>query len=103
VQWLQLRGLVKESKYGLTLEDPELEVLAHPGDTIDSLTIGRVVPIYALTEGVGADMVRQAVIAALPAIAHLKDPLPAALLKQYGLMELKEAIANITFPQIAPP
>ena len=91
-------GLVKESKYGLTLEDPELEVLAHPGDPIDSLTIGRVVPIYALTEGVGADMVRQAVIAALPAIAHLKDPLPAALLKQYGLMGLKEAIANIHFP-----
>ncbi len=91
-------GLVKESKYGLTLEDPELEVLAHSGDSIDSLTIGRVVPIYALTEGVGVDMVRQAVIAALPAIAHLKDPLPAALRKQYGLVELKEAIANIHFP-----
>ncbi len=91
-------GLVKESKYGLTLEDPELEVLAHPGDAIDSLTIGRVVPIYALTEGVGADTVRQAVIAALPAIAHLKDPLPAALLQQYGLIKLKEAIANIHFP-----
>jgi len=27
LQWLQ-SGLVKESKYGLTLEDPELEVLA---------------------------------------------------------------------------
>lgn len=67
-------GLVKQSKYGLTLEDPELEVLAHPGDTIDSLTIGRVVPIYPLTEGVGADLVRQAMIAAIPAIAQLKDP-----------------------------
>ena len=72
-------GLVKEHKYSLTLEDPELEVLAHPGDPIDSLTIGRVVPIYALTEGVGADMVRQAVIAALPAITQLQDPLPVAL------------------------
>lgn len=59
-------GLVKGSKYGLTLDNPELEVLAHPGDTIDSLTIGRVVPIYALTEGVMANMVRQAVTAALP-------------------------------------
>jgi ATP-dependent DNA helicase RecG len=47
-------GLVKETKYGLTLDNPELEVLAHPGDTIDSLTIGRIVPIYALTEGVVA-------------------------------------------------
>ncbi len=91
-------GLVKESKYGLTLEDPEVEILAHPGDTIDSLTIGRVVPVYSLTEGVGADMVRKAVIAALPAAALLKDPLPAALRKHYGLMELKDAIANIHFP-----
>ena len=91
-------GLVKESKYGLTLEDPELEVLAHPGDTIDSLNIGRVVPVYSLTEGVGADMVRQAVIAALPAAAKLKDPLPPALRNKYGLIELTDAIANIHFP-----
>lgn len=91
-------GLVKESKYGLTLDNPELEVLAHPGDTIDSLTIGRVVPIYALTEGVMANMVRQAITAALPATVHLKDPLPGGLRKKYNLMELKDAIANIHFP-----
>lgn len=91
-------GLVKESRYGLTLEDPEVEVLAHPGDTLESLTIGRVVPIYALTEGVGADLVRQAVIAALPATVHLKDPLPSGLRDKYNLMELKEAIDNIHFP-----
>ncbi|MBW4612325.1 MAG: ATP-dependent DNA helicase RecG [Desmonostoc vinosum HA7617-LM4] len=91
-------GLVKESKYGLTLDNPELEVLAHPGDTIESLNIGRVVPIYALTEGVVANMVRQAVIAALPAATQLKDPLPNGLRQKYGLMELKDAIANIHFP-----
>ncbi|WP_066379468.1 MULTISPECIES: ATP-dependent DNA helicase RecG [unclassified Anabaena] len=92
-------GLVKGSKYGLTLDNPELEVLANPGDTIESLTIGRVVPIYALTEGVMANMVRQAVLAALPATVHLKDPLPKGLREKYGLMELKDAIANIHFPK----
>jgi ATP-dependent DNA helicase RecG len=91
-------GLVKKNKYGLTLEDPQMEVLANPGDTIDSLTIGRVVPVYPLTEGVPADMVRQAVIAALPATAQLKDPLPDVLQNQYGLINLKDAIANIHFP-----
>ncbi len=91
-------GLVKGSKYGRTLEDPELEVLADPGDSIDSMTIGRVVPIYPLTEGVGADIVRKAIVAALPATAQLKDPLPDALRKQYGLLKLPEAIANIHFP-----
>ncbi|WP_413171211.1 ATP-dependent DNA helicase RecG [Anabaena azotica] len=92
-------GLVKASKYGLTLDNPELEVLANPGDAIDSLTIGRVVPIYALTEGVMANTVRQAVISALPAAALLKDPLPGGLRQKYGLMELKDAIANIHFPE----
>ncbi|MDZ7994570.1 MAG: ATP-dependent DNA helicase RecG [Nostoc sp. EfeVER01] len=91
-------GLVKESKYGLTLDNPELEVLASPGDTIESLNIGRVVPIYGLTEGVVANTVRQAVIAALPAAANLKDPLPSGLRQKYSLMELKDAIANIHFP-----
>ncbi|MBN3906371.1 MAG: ATP-dependent DNA helicase RecG [Nostoc sp. NMS1] len=91
-------GLVKESKYGLTLDNPELEVLANPGDSIESLNIGRVVPIYGLTEGVVANTVRQAVIAALPAAANLKDPLPSGLRQKYGLMELKDAIANIHFP-----
>ncbi|MHC5722878.1 MAG: ATP-dependent DNA helicase RecG [Nostoc sp.] len=91
-------GLVKESKYGLTLDNPELEVLANPGDSIESLNIGRVVPIYGLTEGVVANTVRQAVIAALPAAAQMKDPLPSGLRQKYGLMELKDAIANIHFP-----
>ncbi|MBD1945115.1 ATP-dependent DNA helicase RecG [Coleofasciculus sp. FACHB-712] len=91
-------GLVKKSQYGLTLDDPQLEVLANPGDPIDSHTIGRVVPVYPLTEGVAADMVRQAVIAALPAAAHLKDPLPTVLRDGYGLMKLPDAIANIHFP-----
>ncbi len=92
-------GLVKQNKYNkLTLDDPELEVLADPGDSIDSLIIGRVVPIYALTEGIVANMVRQAVISALPAATNLKEPLPSGLRQKYGLMELKDAIANIHFP-----
>ena len=92
-------GLVKGSKYGLTLDNPELEVLASPGDAIDSLTIGRVVPIYSLTEGVVANTVRQAVMAALTAAVNLKDPLPKGLREKYDLMELKEAIPNIHFPK----
>ncbi|MEC4816060.1 MAG: ATP-dependent DNA helicase RecG [Scytonema sp. PMC 1069.18] len=91
-------GLVKGNKYGLTLEDPELEVLANPGDTVESLTIGRIVPVYSLTEGIGADLLRQAVIAVLPSTVHLKDPLPSGLRSKYNLMELKDAINNIHFP-----
>ncbi|NEQ20994.1 MAG: ATP-dependent DNA helicase RecG [Microcoleus sp. SIO2G3] len=92
-------GLVKKNKYGITLEDPELEVLDNPGGSIDSIKIGRVVPVYPLTEGVPADLVRRAVIAALPYTSQLKDPLPVAIRKQYGLIGVSDAIANIHFPQ----
>lgn len=69
-------GLVKEGKYGMTLEDPHLEVLDSLSDRIESLTIGRLVPVYALTEGVTADLVRKVVVASLPAVPLLKDPCP---------------------------
>lgn len=91
-------GLVKKSKYGMTLEDPDIEVLDHSDSSIESVTVGRVVPIYSLTEGVGADLVRKAVIAALPAATGLHDPLPEPIQKQYELSGLAEAIAHIHFP-----
>ncbi len=91
-------GLVKQNKYGVTLENPEIEVLDHSGASIDSIKIGRVLPVYPLTDGVSADVVRGAVIAALPALNQLKDPLPTNLRKQYGLVYLQDAIAHIHFP-----
>jgi ATP-dependent DNA helicase RecG len=92
-------GLVKKTKYGVTLDSPEIEVLDHPGASIDSVKIGRVLPVYPLTEGVPADWVRSAVLMAMPAIEQLEDPIPETILKQYGLMGLPSAIANLHFPE----
>lgn len=92
-------GLVKQNKYGLTLENPEFEVLDNSGASIESLKIGRVLPVYPLTEGVAADLVRQAVIVALGAAKQLRDPLPANIRNGYGFIKLKDAIANIHFPE----
>ena len=91
-------GLVKRDKYGTTLDDPQIEVLDHSDASIDSLHVGRVVPVYPLTEGVGADVVRKAVVAALPAVSQLQEPLPEGLREKYELTTLQEAIAHIHFP-----
>lgn len=91
-------GLVKTSKYGMTLEDPNLEVLQHSHDKIDSLTVGRVVPVYPLTEGVRPDLVRRAIVAALPATTQLREALPDSLKEQYGLIDIREAVNQIHFP-----
>ncbi|HEY9824827.1 MAG TPA: DEAD/DEAH box helicase, partial [Stenomitos sp.] len=92
-------GLVKTNKYGYTLEEPEIEVLQHTRDSIDSLNMGRVVPIYPLTEGVPPELVRRAVVAALPAAQQLNEPLPEFLRQQYELVTLPQAIAQVHFPQ----
>ena len=91
-------GLVKKNKYGITLDNPEIEILDSQGAEIESLNIGRVLPVYPLTEGVSADVVRKAVLKVLPAADTLKDPLPSTLRKQYGFLPLPEAIKNLHFP-----
>lgn len=91
-------GLVKQSKYGLTLDDPQIEVIDHSGGSIESMKVGRVVPIYPLTDGVQADVVRKAVVAALPAVNQLSEALPEGLRAKYQLIGIQEAIAHIHFP-----
>ncbi|MGG6295155.1 ATP-dependent DNA helicase RecG [Leptolyngbya sp. AN02str] len=91
-------GLVKDSKYGVTLDDPQIEVIDHSDASIDSMKVGRVLPIYPLTEGVPADLVRKAIVSALPAGAQLQEPLPNGLRTKYELTDIQAAIANIHFP-----
>lgn len=96
--WIAASGLVKQGKYGINLDNPELEVLADSEASISSLKIGRVLPVYPLIEGVSADIVRAAVMTVLPAATKLTDPLPTAVREQYGLMELSTSIQQIHFP-----
>ncbi|NEQ49289.1 MAG: ATP-dependent DNA helicase RecG [Leptolyngbya sp. SIO3F4] len=95
---LAASGLVKKGKYGITLDEPDLEVLGHAQDSIDSYTIGRVVPVYPLTDGVPAPLVRKAVVSALPAAVEIRDPFPTTLREQNDLIQLPIAIAHIHFP-----
>jgi ATP-dependent DNA helicase RecG len=91
-------GLVKKNQYGITLDSPELEVLDADSGEVESPLIGRIVPVYPLTEGVPAYLMRKAIAAALPAAITLADPLPTELRQRHGLIELPVAIAHIHFP-----
>ncbi len=92
-------GLVKSNKYGTTLENPQLEVIDLQGYGMESTVAGKVVPVYSLTEGVSAEMVRKAAMVVQSAAFELQDPLPVGLRNKYGLMDLPGAIANIHFPE----
>jgi ATP-dependent DNA helicase RecG len=91
-------GLVKENKYGLNLDNPEIEVLESDGSKINSFKIGRILPVYPLTEGLAADLIRKAVLESISAVSELEDPLPEILLNQYSFVDLQEAITQIHFP-----
>ncbi len=91
-------GLVKAGKYGLTLEDPDIEVLDQAGGNIESLTIGRIVPVYPLTEGVSPDLIRKSVQLALPFTEQILDPLPLELRQAQDLINLPTALNQIHFP-----
>jgi len=91
-------GLVKETPYGPAFQDPLMEVLDSPQAPVRSETIGRLLPVYGLTEGLGADRLRQVVEAVLPVLRRWPDPLPEGLRRSHGLITRSEALTQIHAP-----
>ncbi|MFM7267904.1 MAG: DEAD/DEAH box helicase, partial [Cyanobium sp.] len=92
-------GLVRESPWGPGFHDPLLEVLESPGATLRSETIGRLVAVYALTEGLSADVLRRSLAAVLPHLGAWSDPLSARLRSRLQLLPLAEALRGIHQPR----
>lgn len=91
-------GLVKESPFGPAFQDPLIEVLESPQAPVRSQQIGRLIPVYGLTEGLGADRLRQAVAAVLPVVQHWGDPLPESVRQEQELLERPVALSQIHAP-----
>ena len=80
----------------------------HSGGAVDSLSIGRIVPIYPATEGIGQKALRKLVWAALPLAdaqagvnpsAVNADPLPANLRDQRALLPRAQAVRGFHYPE----
>ena len=91
-------GLVKESSYGPAFSDPLLEVLESAGAPVRSPLIGRLVPVYGLTEGLRAETLRKAVQAVLPHLERWSDPLPEDLRLRLALLPRQQALRGIHQP-----
>jgi ATP-dependent DNA helicase RecG len=76
-----------------------IEVLEGPSSSVRSDRIGRLTPVYALTDGLTADKLRQAIATVLPAVAAWPDPLPKGLRDEFGLMERAVALGQIHRPE----
>ena len=92
-------GLVKETPYGPAFQDPLMEVLASPNAPVQSEQIGRLLPVYGLTEGLTADRLRALVRPLLAAAKAWPDPLPSAIQQQEQLVDLGTALHQIHAPR----
>ena len=91
-------GLVKETPYGPAFQDPLMEVLESPSAPVRSEQIGRLLPVYGLTEGLSADRLRTLIRPVVAAAAAWPDPLPELVRQRLQLLPLGEALQQIHLP-----
>ena len=91
-------GLVKAGPYGLSLQDPLLEVLDSGSMTAASRPVRRILPVYPLTEGLSAESLRRAMQAVLPMARHQQDHLTEPWRRHFGVIPLAEAFTTIHQP-----
>jgi ATP-dependent DNA helicase RecG len=98
-------GIVKRGYSAVEISQPEWEALddrAEPDDApgLESLSLGRIVPIYALTDGLAQNRLRKIVYLAVERYAgRAADPLPPAILGDRALPRLGDALRAIHFPE----
>ena len=91
-------GLVKDGPYGLTFQDPLIEVLDSADGTIKSDQIGRLLPVYPLTEGLAADRFRQLMHQVLPFTRQWPEPLSVQEQQHYGVIPVADALKALHSP-----
>ncbi|MEN9766659.1 MAG: hypothetical protein RLZZ32_619, partial [Cyanobacteriota bacterium] len=93
-----ISGLVKQTPYGPAFQDPLMEVLESPSAAVRSDQIGRLLPVYGLTEGLTAERLRTLMRPVIAAARGWGDPLPDGLKQREQLPDLGEALAQIHAP-----
>ena len=91
-------GLVKSGPYGVSFQDPLIEVMESANAPLRSRQIGRLLPVYPLTEGLTADRFRSLVETVLPAVRFWPDPLPPPRRDARGLLSRDQALVAIHRP-----
>lgn len=104
-------GTVKLNSFDgrLTLDKPSYSIMAGDfgvnenimdGGLTSNLNLGRIVPIYPLSENLSIKTFRRAIFNAIQMYRDIiPTVLPAELIKKYDLLEKKDAVEQIHFPQ----
>jgi len=85
-----------ERRFGqIQISHPEVEV----DDGADLLHTGRIVPVYPASESVGQRWLRTLLRQALDTHGAVPEFLPPDIISQFSLLDRREALENIHFPQ----
>ncbi|HEX8833173.1 MAG TPA: ATP-dependent DNA helicase RecG [Abditibacteriaceae bacterium] len=92
---LFIYGKVSEFNGTLQIDSPEFEILGEN----DSLQVGRIVPVYPMTEGLFQSALRRAISGALERCAgSVEELLPQNVRDQFELADLDWCLQQIHFP-----
>ncbi len=100
---IMVSGTVKLNSFDgrLTLDKPQYSIMS--GDFLEqgtNLNLARIVPIYPLNENINIKILRKAIFNTIEIYKEqITTVIPDYLIKKYNLLEKKEAIEQIHFPQ----
>ncbi|MFC1703574.1 ATP-dependent DNA helicase RecG [Candidatus Omnitrophota bacterium] len=100
-QEVVLFGKVEQYAERLQINSPEFEILgSSEDDKADTLSVGRIVPIYSLTQGITQRYLRWLINLALEEyLSKVVDPLSYDIRKRRELLNLAQGLRNIHFPE----
>tara|TARA_Y100001968_G_scaffold166902_1_gene152866 strand:+ start:2623 stop:5157 length:2535 start_codon:yes stop_codon:yes gene_type:complete len=91
-------GLVKVSPHGKSIHNPIIEVLDNDNAQLKSTSIGQLVPVYSLTEGITSERFRNFISIVLPLATSWFDPIPEKLLRNLSMPSKGRALINLHSP-----
>ncbi len=101
---IMVSGTVKRDNYtfGLTFDKPSYTILNAEIEGVEdkNLNIARIVPIYPMCEGLNIKTLRKAIYNAIDVYYDkIVNVLPDFLRQKYGILDKKDAIKQVHFPQ----
>ncbi|MBM3252572.1 MAG: ATP-dependent DNA helicase RecG, partial [Candidatus Omnitrophica bacterium] len=93
-------GRVEKYEGKFQLNSPEFEILDEQDADSENLNVGRMVPVYSLSDGLTQRYFRKIVKYSLDNfISGIEEPLPYDIRKRQNLLNLAQSLINIHFPQ----
>ncbi len=99
---IMVSGKAKRDKFSgmMTIDKPEYQIISADFEENKSLNMGRIVPIYGLTENLNIKTLRKAIFNAIEEFKpELIEILPDYLIEKYNFLPKCDAVSQIHFPE----